>query len=277
MPVTPVASSPGRSCETRVGSCRSSNGSSEPSRSPDSPGLWSARSLGSAAIVDSARTTSIGCKHRRLCSTLPPSVLCSIAWHRHETSQTPSYKKRASRRGQIVMRLFLRLMHYLLHPVAGTLFSLGWKSGQRMIPPSPTAKAPGPASASLFKDNLALLYQKDRLPLLYQGLLTGAVRVQVGRQPVLNADALRKRTKAALEDVERDAVVAGYDRSDVRDTHFAVVAFLDAVVLNSVEPMRAEWERQTLQQDLFGQADAGIVFFERLNHFLSRRDSLHLA
>jgi type VI secretion system protein ImpK len=175
------------------------------------------------------------------------------------------------------MRLFLRLMHYLLHPVAGTLFSLGWKSGQRMIPPSPTAKAPGPASASLFKDNLALLYQKDRLPLLYQGLLTGAVRVQVGRQPVLNADALRKRTKAALEDVERDAVVAGYDRSDVRDTHFAVVAFLDAVVLNSVEPMRAEWERQTLQQDLFGQADAGIVFFERLNHFLSRRDSLHLA
>src|SRR5450755_54250 len=94
MPVTPVASSPGRSCETRVGSCRSSNGgSSEPSRSPDSPGLWSARSLGSAAIVDSARTTSIGCKHRRLCSTLPPSVLCSIAWHRHETFQTPSKRE----------------------------------------------------------------------------------------------------------------------------------------------------------------------------------------
>jgi type VI secretion system protein ImpK len=64
---------------------------------------------------------------------------------------------------------------------------------------------------------------------------------------------------------------------DVKDTHFAVVAFLDSVILNSKDPVRAEWERKTLQEELFGQTDAGVVFFEKLDQFRSRRDSPQLA
>jgi type VI secretion system protein ImpK len=83
--------------------------------------------------------------------------------------------------------------------------------------------------------------------------------------------------KAALEEVQRDAVRAGYDGSDVLETHFAVVALLDSVLLHSGESIRAEWERQSLQEELFGQTDAGVVFFEKLERLLARRDSQHLA
>jgi type VI secretion system protein ImpK len=114
------------------------------------------------------------------------------------------------------------------------------------------------------------------IALLYQGLFTAIVRIQ-GGQGLPEAEAFRKRTKAMLQEVERDASTAGYDGQDVRDTHFAMVAFLDSVVLHSKDPARAEWERRTLQEELFGQTDAGVVFFEKLEHFRSRRDSAQLA
>ncbi len=117
----------------------------------------------------------------------------------------------------------------------------------------------------------------ENLALIYQGLLTGIVRIQSGRQHVGDAESFRRRTQAALRDIERDAVGATYDGTDIRETHFAVVAYLDAVILNSAEPIRAEWERKTLQEELFGQTDAGVVFFEKLERLRSRRDSRQLA
>ena len=101
--------------------------------------------------------------------------------------------------------------------------------------------------------------------------------MQAGRQHVTDAESFRNRTEAALQEVERDAVAAGYDGADIRETHFAVVAFLDSVVLNSNEPIRAEWERKTLQEELFGKTDAGVVFFEKLDRLRARRDSQELA
>jgi type VI secretion system protein ImpK len=115
------------------------------------------------------------------------------------------------------------------------------------------------------------------LALLYEGLLTGIVRLQSQRQRIPDAESFRRRTKATLQEVERVAISAGYDGRDLKETHFAVVAFLDSVVLHSNEPARAEWERKTLQEEMFGQSDAGVVFFEKLEHFRSRRDSEQLA
>jgi type VI secretion system protein ImpK len=116
-----------------------------------------------------------------------------------------------------------------------------------------------------------------KLALLYEGLLTGIVRLQGRRQRIPDGESFRRRTKATLQEIERVAVSAGYDGRDVKETHFAVVAFLDSVVLHSNEPVRAEWERKTLQEEMFGQSDAGVAFFERLEHFRSRRDSEQLA
>jgi type VI secretion system protein ImpK len=121
------------------------------------------------------------------------------------------------------------------------------------------------------------MHPSENLALLYQGLLTGIVRLKARRQHITDAESFRRRTKATLEEVERVAVAAGYEGRDIRETHFAVVAFLDSVVLNSNEPVRAEWERRPLQEELFGQTDAGVVFFEKLDHFRTRRDSDQLA
>lgn len=117
----------------------------------------------------------------------------------------------------------------------------------------------------------------ENLAFLYQGLLTGIVRLQAGREHMPPPEVFRKRTIKALKEVEHDARAAGYDLDDVKDSHFAVVAFLDSVVLNSAEAGRAEWERRTLQEELFGVTNAGEVFFDRLDSFRGRRDSRHLA
>src|SRR2546426_3471046 len=115
------------------------------------------------------------------------------------------------------------------------------------------------------------------LALLYEGLLTGIVRLQASRQHISDGESFRKRTKVTLNEIEHVAVPAGYDGQDIKDTHFAVVALLDSVVLHSNEGVRAEWERKSFEEEVFGQAHAGVVFFEKLDHFLSRRDSEQLA
>src|SRR4051812_31095359 len=86
------------------------------------------------------------------------------------------------------------------------------------------------------------------LAVMYQGLLTATVRVRAGRQQITDAETFRRKTKTALQDVEREAVAADYDNNDIKDTHFAVVAFLDFVILNSNQPIRSDWERRPLQE-----------------------------
>lgn len=117
----------------------------------------------------------------------------------------------------------------------------------------------------------------ENLALLYEGLLTGIVRLQARRQHISDGEAFRGRTKATLQRVEQVAVSSGYDGRDVKETHFAVVAFLDSVVLHSNDAVQSEWERKTLQEEMFGQRDAGVAFFEKLEQFLTRRDSKQLA
>jgi type VI secretion system protein ImpK len=117
----------------------------------------------------------------------------------------------------------------------------------------------------------------ESLGMLYQGVITGIVRLQSGRQHITDAESFKNRTKTALAEIERIAINAGYSSDDIKDTQFAVVAFLDEVVLNGSDPVRAEWERRTLQEELFGQAHAGVVFFDRLARLEGRRNSVQLV
>src|ERR1700749_2592689 len=127
------------------------------------------------------------------------------------------------------------------------------------------------------KESGEALSSFENLALLYQGLLTGITRLQTERQHITNGESFRRRTKAALQEIERVAGTASYDANDVRDTHFAVVALLDSVVLHSNDPVRTEWERKTLQEELFGQTDAGVGFFEKLERFRPQQASARLA
>jgi type VI secretion system protein ImpK len=86
----------------------------------------------------------------------------------------------------------------------------------------------------------------------------------------------------AIRDINRQARAAGYSPEDVREAEFATVAFLDEVVLSLPDSTggfgRAEWKRQTLAVELYGEARAGEVFFDKLDSLLTgRRDSPHVA
>jgi len=119
--------------------------------------------------------------------------------------------------------------------------------------------------------------RSDTLALLYQNILTGIVRIQGGRQPLTDVETFRRRMKAALQEVEREASAAGYGSAELRDAEFAVVAFLDEAILSSRDPKAEEWRKKPLNIELFGQAVAGDVFFDKLLEIERRRDSAQLA
>jgi len=119
--------------------------------------------------------------------------------------------------------------------------------------------------------------RSDTLALLYQNILTGIVRIQSGRQPLTDIETFRRRMKAALQEGEREASAAGYGSAEIRDAEFAVVAFLDEAILSSREPKAEEWRKKPLNIELFGQAVAGDVFFDKLLEVERRRDSPQLA
>ena len=119
--------------------------------------------------------------------------------------------------------------------------------------------------------------RSDTLALLYQNVFTGIVRIQAGRQPLTDIEVFRKRMLAALQEVEREASLAGYGSSDIREAEFAVVAFLDETILSSKEPKAEEWRKRPLNIQLFGQAIAGDVFFDKLADIERRRDTQQIA
>jgi len=112
---------------------------------------------------------------------------------------------------------------------------------------------------------------------IHQGFLTGILRIQTGRQQIMDAAAFRRRMKEGLREAEREAVKRGYRAEEITEASFAIVAFLDEAILTSSDPCRAQWAEQSLQEELFGVATAGQQFFERLEKVRSRHDSPQLA
>lgn len=119
--------------------------------------------------------------------------------------------------------------------------------------------------------------KSDTLGLLYQGIFTGIVRIQAGRQSLGDLDLFRRRMKAALQEAEKEGRRAGYGAAEIREAEFALVALLDETILSSKEPKADEWRKRPLNIELFGQAIAGDVFFDKLADIERRRDSPQLA
>ncbi len=119
--------------------------------------------------------------------------------------------------------------------------------------------------------------RRENLALLYQGLITGIVRIHSGRQPLVNAEMFRRRTKEALAEVTREAIKRNYAAEHTIETDFAIVAFLDEVILTSKDPARDEWSQKPLQEELFGVSTAGELFFVRVEKLLQRNETPELA
>jgi len=135
--------------------------------------------------------------------------------------------------------------------------------------PSPTAV---PQSA-----RPAPVQSRENLALIYQEVLTAITRFRSNRQTATDAGVFRNQMKAAIRAAESAATASGYPVEDTRLATFAVVAFLDESILNSNNPIFADWPRMPLQEELFGGHTAGEIFFQCIDRLLARNDSLQVA
>lgn len=119
--------------------------------------------------------------------------------------------------------------------------------------------------------------QPDRLPLIYQEVLTAVVRLRANRQRVGEIDVFRSQVRNALKAAEQEGLRQGYLLEDVRVATFAIVAFLDESILNAQNPLFADWPRKPLQEELYGVHVAGEIFFRNVDRLLTRQDSERLA
>jgi len=114
---------------------------------------------------------------------------------------------------------------------------------------------------------------RTNLALIYQEILTAITRFRSNRQAVSDATSFRNQIKGAIGAAEADATRRGYAADDVRLATFAVVAFLDESILNSNNPLFADWPRMPLQEELFGTHQAGEMFFQCIDRLMAKGDS----
>lgn len=127
-------------------------------------------------------------------------------------------------------------------------------------------------------DAAAAARRPENLALILQEVLTVVVRYRANRQPVSDAESFRHHVREALKAAAQQARnVAGYSSDDVKMGIFAVVAFLDESILNSRNPLFADWPRKPMQEEMFGHHIAGEVFFRNLDELLGKDDSHTLA
>lgn len=117
----------------------------------------------------------------------------------------------------------------------------------------------------------------ENLALILQEALTAIVRLRSNRQAVSDANSFRIHMREALKAADAEARKRGYSGDSVKLAVFAVVAFLDESILNSRNPLFADWPRKPLQEELFGTHMAGEVYFQNLQKLLSQPDSPELA
>ena len=117
----------------------------------------------------------------------------------------------------------------------------------------------------------------ENLALIFQEVLTATVRLRSNRQAVSDAETFRANTREALRLADTEGRRRGYSDAELQLARFAVVAFLDESILNSRNPVFADWPRKPLQEELFGTHMAGEVFFQNLEKLITRNDSNDLA
>src|SRR5687768_8712086 len=118
--------------------------------------------------------------------------------------------------------------------------------------------------------------RRGQLALALQEIFTTTARLRAGRQTAENADVFRAHLKQLVAAAQQEAQAAGYT-DDANIALFAVIALVDESVLNSGQPMFAEWPRRPLQEELFGSHMGGELFYQYLEHALTRPDDAALA
>src|SRR4051812_32248522 len=119
--------------------------------------------------------------------------------------------------------------------------------------------------------------RSENLALNFQEATTAIVRLRANRQAVTDAESFRHHMREVLRAAATDAQRAGYQMEDIKLAAFANVALLDESILNSRNPLFADWPRKPMQEEMFGTFVAGETFFQYAQQLLSRNDSPETA
>jgi type VI secretion system protein ImpK len=90
------------------------------------------------------------------------------------------------------------------------------------------------------------------------------------------ADELRMRIGALLDQMATKGGQAGLSQDDIEDARYALVAYLDEQILQSSWTGRQEWLLEPLQLKYFNENTAGEGFFERMKAIESRPERTHV-
>lgn len=111
--------------------------------------------------------------------------------------------------------------------------------------------------------------EKPGLKDLVQDFISMALIVRKGRQ-VTSVTAFEASVDIFFSNLEREARSANYSVEQVKDTQYALCAFLDESVLRSGDnELRRHFELQPLQFRYFGVHLAGEGFFEKIDSLRS--------
>lgn len=112
---------------------------------------------------------------------------------------------------------------------------------------------------------VAAAREKPTLKDLVQDFISMALIVRKGRQ-VTSVSAFEASVDSFFKALERDARSANYSVEQVKDTQYALCAFLDESVLRSGDnELRRHFELQPLQFRYFGVHLAGEGFFKKID------------
>lgn len=118
---------------------------------------------------------------------------------------------------------------------------------------------------------------RGELAAALQEAFTVAVRLRAGRQVATDSISFRAQIKQLLATADQRARAAGYSGPTVKQAVYAYIALLDESVLSAGNAMFADWSRQPLQEEVFGEHMAGENFFRALQELLGRQDSDEVA
>jgi type VI secretion system protein ImpK len=119
--------------------------------------------------------------------------------------------------------------------------------------------------------------RRENLALAFQEILTAIVRLRANRQSAADAASFRSHMREAVNAAIRRSRTAGYTDDEIQLAALAAVGFLDESILNSRNPLFADWPRETLTQEFFKHHLAGEIFFDNLNRLLGMIESPSLA
>ncbi|EAM8274150.1 DotU family type IV/VI secretion system protein [Salmonella enterica] len=108
------------------------------------------------------------------------------------------------------------------------------------------------------------------IPVFYRVLLI----IQQGKD---HTDSLRETILSVLVQAQDKARQQGYDEQDIEEAHFAVLVWVDEVILCAEAERPGQWHLASLQQMRYDSALGGQTFFERLNTLPESKSQVRLV